>query len=375
MTTPGLEELALEEWRAKSQYLRDIYPEIISDEQDVEPQLVTGGVELFLYQDEGWIYNHYLRIPTRILQRLVTFQCKNYERLEGKVRHLPWHEYLRQGPIKIHPSYQRTYLNMKKRIEEAVLKNIDHCHQHQGFRKAHLDIPQNVFIRIVENEATISLDTSGELLYRRGYKEFTAEAPVRETLASALYWACFQKLDEPPASVIDPMCGSGTQILEPLIFWKSWRRRSFGYQNFPVAPKLLTKETTSHLPPDKTELKIFGGDLASKSVEATQVNFEKLVKKEKVELDLREGDWLESWQGAVLPKPSILLVNPPYNKRLEADSKTIVKDLDTLINQVQPSLTGVIWPGRTLPSLAGEWVRKISTTNGGVPVTLGVHRR
>ncbi|MCB0385268.1 MAG: hypothetical protein KDD43_07730, partial [Bdellovibrionales bacterium] len=134
VTAPGLEQLALDEWKRKSEFLREVYPELISLEEDACGRTVTGGVELFLREPEGWILNHYLRIPTRILQRLVTFQCRNYERLDAKIRHLEWHQYLRQGPVDVHPSYHRSFLNMKKKIQETVLKGLDHCRHHQAFR-------------------------------------------------------------------------------------------------------------------------------------------------------------------------------------------------------------------------------------------------
>ncbi|MCC7406225.1 MAG: hypothetical protein IT288_17665 [Bdellovibrionales bacterium] len=374
VTAPGLEELALEEWRVKSQFLRELYPQLMSPEQDACARTVIGGVELFLKEAEGWTLNHYLRLPTRILQRLTTFQCNNYERLEAKVRHLEWHQYLRQGEIEVHPSYHKSYINRKKGIEECVLKGIDHCQKHQALRKAHLNEPQSLFVRFFNNECTISLDTSGHLLHRRGYKTLTVEAPLRETLASALYFMCYLELGEVPQQIFDPMAGSGTLVFEPLHFWQVWRRRSYAYQNFPCAPKVLVTEPTQSLPLSTTRPAVLAGDLDPKAVEALRGNFAALVKKEKFAGEFREGDWNEVWNETELGAGSILVINPPYNKRLATDMASLPRQLNRMIEKFHPTIFATVWPGRQLPDLKGTWVRQISTTNGGVPVTLGVLR-
>ena len=287
---------------------------------------------------------------------------------------MEWHHYLRQGEVEVHPSYHRSYLNMKKRIQEEVQKGLAHFERHQAFRKVHLDEPQGIYVRIVNNEATISLDTSGNLLHRRGYKTNTVEAPVRETLGAALYWMCYQELGGVPEIILDPMAGSGTLVMEPMIFWSSWRRRNFAYQNFPCASKRLSVETTQALPPIETMPRLLAGDTSEKATSALKENFSALAKKEKWNIDIRQGDWLDVWAENELAGQGLMLLNPPYNLRLEADQEALAQQLQSFVKKVRPSLVGVIWPGRKLPVIEGKWVQHVTTTNGGVPVSLGVLR-
>ncbi|MCB0361393.1 MAG: hypothetical protein KDD35_01640 [Bdellovibrionales bacterium] len=185
---PGLESLALEELQVKSRLLAEDSSLDYSGVNLQQAEVVSGGIELNLALKEGWILNNYLRIPTRILQRLERFRCRDYSQIKKKVSRWPWYQYLRDGEIRVHVSSHNSRLNMKKRLVSSVVEGIGEAKKRQAFRKPHLEIPQNIYIRIEADQATLSLDTSGEFLFRRGYKEYVTKAPMRETLASALYW-------------------------------------------------------------------------------------------------------------------------------------------------------------------------------------------
>lgn len=372
MTTPGLEELALTEWQTKSRLLAEIYPSHVMVTNGESGQIVSGGVEIEVGFVEAWLLNHYLRIPTRILQRLETFRCREYLRLQEKVGRLSWHRYLREGEVKVHVSYHRTRLNMKKRLVEAVNSGLDRARTKQKFRKVHLETPQNIFLRIEGDRATLSIDTSGELLYRRGYKTCVTKAPIRETLASALFWLVCSSVKDRPVSILDPMCGSGTLGLEPLVFWQPLVRRSFSYQNFPFAPSLMPSSVSADLKSDRGEMVTFFGDIDSGAILATRANFNALFGVELPPAQSIPGDWLECWDRVEFHRPLLMVVNPPYNERLKQNQENLIADFRKMLRKIKPDICGVVWPGRVLPRLPGQWIKSVSTLNGGLPVTLGV---
>lgn len=372
VTTPGLEELARAEWQTKRKLLADTYPSHVLRESGESGQIVPGGVEIEVSLAEGWILNHYLRIPTRILQRLDTFRCREYLRLQDKVGRFAWHQYLREGEVKVHVSYHRTRLNMKKRLIGAVNSGLDMARTRQKFRKIHLETPQNIFLRLEGDRATLSIDTSGELLYRRGYKTFITKAPIRETLASALFWLVRSSVKDCPVCILDPMCGSGTLGLEPMIFWEPLVNRSFSYQNFPSAPSLIPSSVSAGLKSERDVTETFFGDIDSGAILATRANFNALLGRELPPSKSVIGDWLECWDFGEFPRPLLMVVNPPYNERLKQNQDKLILDFTKMLRKIEPDICGVVWPGRILPGLPGRWIKSIDTLNGGLPVTLGV---
>lgn len=372
VTAPCLEDLAHAEWQTKRRLLAETYPSYVLGKSGESGKIVAGGVEIEAGLAEGWILNHYLRIPTRILQRLETFRCREYLRLQEKVGRFAWHQYLREGEVKVHVSYHRTRLNMKKRLVEAVNSGLDVARTKQKFRKIHLETPQNIFLRIEGDRATLSIDTSGELLYRRGYKTCVTKAPIRETLASALFWLVCSSVKESPVCILDPMCGSGTLGLEPLVFWQSLVKRLFSYQNFPSAPSLIPSSVSAGLKSDRGPIETFFGDIDSGAILATRANFNALFGRELPPSKTILGDWLESWDLANFPSPLLMVVNPPYNERLKQDQDKLISDFSKMLLKVKPEICGVVWPGRVLPRLPGRWIKSVATLNGGLPVTLGV---
>jgi putative N6-adenine-specific DNA methylase len=111
-----------------------------------------------------------------------------------------------------------------------------------------VNLNQLVFVRLVGNRCTISVDSSGELLHRRGYRLATAKAPLRETLAAAMVMASGWDIDAP---LIDPFCGAGTIPIEAALMARGHppgRNRHFAFMDWPTfeagAWEVLTGEAT-----------------------------------------------------------------------------------------------------------------------------------
>jgi len=256
---PGLEPLVSEE-------LADLGLEVTGTER--------GGVALRTNLAGLYRANLGSRIATRILLRLATFRARTFPDLFEHTASLPWKSYLPAGtPVAVKAASRASRLYILKRIEaaaaEAIARRIGATPDDAVAPNA-LPLPppggrgkyptppkdmappppgeggggsardradalpaQQVLVRLVNNQCTISLDTSGELLHRRGYRLATAKAPLRETLACAVLQLCGWNPETP---LLDPFCGAGTFAIEAarwaLCIPPGWER-PFAFQSWP----------------------------------------------------------------------------------------------------------------------------------------------
>ena len=174
---------------------------------------VPGGVELRGPLELAMRANLQLRIPTRILLRLGEARAREFGKLRHQLARLPWEAVVPAGArLRITISATHCRLFNTGAIDETVRAAI-------GDRlgaspdKATADEPDAplVLIRGVDDAWTISADSSGQRLHRRGWRTEGGEAPLRETLAAALLGFCEW---EPGQALVDPMCGAGTIPIE-----------------------------------------------------------------------------------------------------------------------------------------------------------------
>lgn len=156
---------------------------------------------------EVWRTNLELRVAARVLVRVAEFPVFHPAQLDKRIRKVAWHDWLRPGvPVRVEAVCRRSKIYhqgaAKSRVEGAIRDQIG---------PGTGDDPVGVKVRIEDNLCTISIDTSGEPLHRRGHKEFVGKAPMRETHAAAFLGACGF---DGTQTVVDPMCGSGTIVIE-----------------------------------------------------------------------------------------------------------------------------------------------------------------
>jgi putative N6-adenine-specific DNA methylase len=175
--------------------------------------LIEGGVEFSGPFELIYHANLRLRTANRVLWRLAEFLAQSYPMLFDKARKLPWERYLGFAPgfavkVSAKASRLRHHKKLAATLHSAVLRALEP----HGLEPALSDgAPLTIHRRMFEDRCTLSLDTSGELLSRRGYRQATAKAPIRESLAAACFMACnWQDYD----LIVDPLCGSGTLIVE-----------------------------------------------------------------------------------------------------------------------------------------------------------------
>ncbi len=376
--TPGLESIAREELLEKWPKLSKVYAGLFQATPSLKVE--KGGLTLHCAEAEGWLLNAYLKIPSRILQRFESFRASDVPKLYEKTRRLEWTRFFREDEIKVESSTHASRLSMKDQIEDVILSALRDAREHQPFRKSLLKVPQTIFARIVDDHVQLSIDTSGEPLYQRGYKTKTVEAPLRETLASAFVYASLKSIGE-SSYILDPMCGSGTFLTEFIGFNIATRTRTFAFQNFPCFAKILPTYKLYDL--KSTQLKVYGFDQDEDSLEATRENLAILKKKINFEIEIQKQDLFAATKSDI--QDTLILVNPPFGKRIEISggvSKYYQSVIDTLIDVYQPKAIGILCPSEVRGLVTRghyEWVKNssvpISTTTGGLEVKFELLRK
>ena len=195
VTAPGLEDVCAEELRA-----------ITGVEMLVEP----GGVRFSGGLRELYQANLSSRIASRILVHVGDVRARDFSAFYKRCLQLPWGRYLKaQTPVVVRASSRSSRLVHTGRIAETVEKAIANS-LGRSTTVGSAEFGQLIVARMEDDVCRISIDSSGELLHRRGYRMETAKAPLRETLAAGILGLLGWDGTSP---LVDPMCGSGTFVI------------------------------------------------------------------------------------------------------------------------------------------------------------------
>jgi len=169
---------------------------------------ISGGVTVQGNWSEAWRANLELRGATRVLARLGSFRVFHLAQLDKRARKFPWADVLRPDvPLRVETTCRKSKIYHDRaatqRIETALKEELG------ATISPNADLV--VKVRIEDDLCTISLDTSGASLHKRGHKEAVNKAPMRETMAAMFLRQCGFTGEEP---IYDPMCGSGTFVIE-----------------------------------------------------------------------------------------------------------------------------------------------------------------
>jgi putative N6-adenine-specific DNA methylase len=313
--TPGLEDLALAEFREK----RSLW-----GGDDTDPAMLPGGMEITLPWEQGIGLVHCLKIPTRVMVRLTKITARDFPKFHQKALKLPWTKWLSHPTPEWKISAHQCRLMHTGRIEETLVDALRDAGKQQPFSSRYQKeniAPETVYVRGVNDEWTFSLDITGVALYKRGTSGIKGEAPLRETLAAAILRFLFATPPQSPVHLWDPMCGSGTLLLEASSHHTPFERE-FAYQksilNLGVAP-FKPKSTLPAWP----VLSFVGSD----------INANLLSKLPKMSgITWRTGDVLTT---PAPVGPFWIISNPPYGERLELSegievfAKNLSKTLST----------------------------------------------
>jgi len=286
------------------------------------------------------------RVVTRILIRLASFRALSFPELYNKSRKVAWEHYI--GPqvsISVRASCNTSKLMhstraqlavsdaVRDRLELASSKIASQKDESRETEAGNVATEQQILLRIGNNQCTISLDTSGERLDRRGYRLHSGRAPVRETIAAAILRWMDWETDEP---LLSPMCGSGTFAIEAA--WMAEKRAPGLDHSFPFSHWPSFKQKRWHRALDKAlamrslrQTCIIASELDAGILEqargnAAQAGAGDIIRFE--QLDVCRLTVPENTSG-----PGLIICNPPYGDRIKGDVKSLYKNLGEVFSQ------------------------------------------
>lgn len=279
------------------------------DKGFADPVPSTGGVTFRGGWPDVWRANLVLRGASRVVARIGAFRAMHLAQLDKRARKFPWAEVLRPDrPVRVEASCKgsRIYHQgaVAQRVEGAIRDSVG--------APISDDAAIRVMARIEDDLCTLSVDTSGELLHRRGHKQAVNKAPLRETLAALFLGECGFDGSEP---VLDPMCGSGTFVIEAAEIaagLEPGRSRSFAFEALasfdPAAWEAMRMATA----PRPVTLRFIGADRDAGAVEMSRANAERAGVSGCTEFLHRPISEMERPDGP----PGLVMVNPPYGARI-----------------------------------------------------------
>ncbi len=273
------------------------------------PKPVAGGVTVQGGWPEVWRANLELRGVTRVLARIGSFHAGHLAQLDKLARKFPWGEFLRKDvavQVEVTCKKSRIYHAgaAQQRIETAIRETLG--------APISADAEVCIKARFENNLCTISIDTSGDSLHKRGHKEAIGKAPMRETLATHFLRACGFDGTEP---IVDPMCGSGTFVIEAAeiaIHLLPGRTRIFAFEQLKSFDVEQWQKMQSANTRKDTALKFYGSDRDAGAIRMSIANAERS--------GVAEITHFKQQAVSDLTPPSgpagLVIVNPPYGTRI-----------------------------------------------------------
>lgn len=365
MTAPGVESILA----------RELF------DMGINPgETTAGGVSFNGKIEHVMRANLWSRIANRVIVRVDEFHASTFHELERRAKKIEWSRFISSNQtVRFRVTCRKSKLyhsdavaeRLGKAVTAAVGAKIESDADDETESESQLFI-----VRIVDDECTISVDSSGALLHRRGYRQAVAKAPLRETLAAAMLYGSGWDMISP---LVDPMCGSGTIAIEAAMMARKIApgvSRAFAFEHWPnhevkTWQTMIDKARSDALP--EASGTIIASDRDTGAVSAARENAERAGVATDIDLSIRSISTVE------FPEtPGWVVSNPPYGLRvgesaplrnLYAQIGKIVRDrahgYQLALLSADPELEA---------QLRLELQEVFRTSNGGIPVRLVIAR-
>lgn len=318
-----------------------------------------------------------LRTASRILVRLGSFEAASFPELRHQAARLPWERYLTPGrPVALRVACHKSRLYHQAAVAERVVGALgDRLGQAPPLRQAAGDDegpgPQLILVRLLENTCQISLDSSGPLLHRRGYRQATAKAPLRETLAAGMLLASGW---EGTAPLLDPFCGSGTIAIEGALLAYGiapGRNRAFAFMDWPHFNRkswnaLLTEADRGRRGRGPV---IQASDRDQGAIRFARENAERAGVADRIDFSCRPVSAVEPPSG-----PGWVVTNPPFGVRVSprGDLRNLYAALGKMLQTQCPGWQAALlaFDTRLVGQTGLRFRQRASFKTGGMPVRL-----
>ncbi len=243
------------------------------------------------------------------------FDAVTFDSLFEATKNIPWENYIEKNdafPVAGHSIKSRLFsvTDCQRIIKKAIVERLFKAYNTSTLTESAAKIPIEFFI--LKDRVALMINTSGESLYKRGYRVATGEAPMRETLASALVQIA---RPFPDTLFYDPMCGSGTLVIEAAMYLKNMApgaRRPFAGESFKFLPSHIWKEARDEAQEKVRDipLKIWASDVDPDMIEIAKKNAESAGI---CDIDFFVRDVADITTGG---ERATIVCNPPYGERL-----------------------------------------------------------
>lgn len=365
ITTPGLEAITRKE---------------LADLGITQAEAIPGGVKWIGDTESLYLANLWSRTASRIIVRIAGFSANNFPKLEREAKKIPWTGLLPStGAISLRVTAKKSRLYHSGAVAERFQRVISAAVPGVTFSSpAEEDSSQLVLIRLERDNVVVSIDSSGELLHRRGYRQAVAKAPLRETIAASMLIGIGWDRVSP---LLDPMCGSGTIPIEAALMARNiapGRNRDFAFMKWPdfnrsLWKRLREKSAAAELP--ATNTKILGSDRDDGAISASIANAERAGVAADIQFSTGAVSSVKAL-AADLPtdaKMVTFLTNPPYGSRVgDSTVRNLYAQFGKVVRDAFPnSIVGILSPDRALEGQTRIALRPVfSISNGGIPVRL-----
>jgi len=363
-----------------------------------------GGVEFQGTLRDVYRANLHLRTASRVLVRLGAFYAAGFPELVRKASRLPWERHLTpRQPVALRVTCHKSRLYHSDAVAERVARAMgDRLGQLPPVVKfdpqdgssredTDTDLPQLILVRLAHDHCTISVDSSGALLHRRGYRQAVAKAPLRETLAAGMLMASGWDMTSP---LLDPFCGSGTIPIEAALMARRippGRTRHFAFMdwpNFDAAMWNVLLADSPLPPPGPLPLPSLGegggrgwmrailaSDRDAGAIKSAQANAERAGVADMIEFSCRAVSAIEP-----PPGPGWVVTNPPYGVRVSGgrDLRNLYAQFGNVLRDKCPGWhIAMLCDSAQLVHNTGlkfDQARGIPLVNGGLKVRLTLAR-
>ena len=272
--------------------------------------------------------NMWLRCAERVHLKIAEFEAKSFDELFENTKRINWSRYIPYGaqfPISKASSIKSKLYStpdVQAIVKKAIVESLKKSYLEDGLLKEDKE-KYPIFVFIHKDKVTISIDTTGDALHKRGYREKANKAPIRETLAAGLIYLTPWKAGR---VLVDPMCGSGTILIEAAMLGINMApglNREFISEKWRTLDKKIwwdVRKDAFNKIDNESKFKIYGYDIDEESIDIARENAEIAGVDEYIEFNVGDATQFKSED-----EFGFIITNPPYGERLE--DKDSVKQL------------------------------------------------
>lgn len=314
--------------------------------------------------------NMWLRCANRIYLQVGKFKAETFEELFQNTKALPWEEYLpvdANFPVdgKSAKSKLFSVSDCQAIVKKAIVERLKLFYDKEIFPET--GARYKIEVALQKDIATLSIDTTGHSLHKRGYREEVGDAPIKETLAAGLLYVSRWK---PDRALLDPMCGTGTIPIEAALIGMNIApglNQTFDAENWKQMDKSLWKKTRedarSRINHD-VNLRIYASDINYFAIKSAMENAKRAGVFDKIQF--QKMDFRET---SSRYKYGFIITNPPYGERLSRDDDIVklYKDMGNHFKTFETWSYYIITPHEKFESLFGRRVdKKRKLFNGNI---------